>query len=30
VVLQVETRGPEHCGEVIAALRGAGYSLAFA
>ena len=30
VVLQVETRGPEHCGEVIAALRDAGYSLAFA
>ena len=30
VVLQVETRGPEHCAEVIAALRAAGYSLAFA
>ena len=30
VVLQIETRGPEHCGEVIAALRAAGYSLAFA
>jgi threonine dehydratase len=30
VVLQVETRGPEHCGEVIAALRASGYSLAFA
>jgi threonine dehydratase len=30
VVLQVETRGPEHCGEVIGALRDAGYSLAFA
>ena len=30
VVLQVETRGPEHCGEVIGALRAAGYSLAFA
>jgi threonine dehydratase len=30
VVLQVETRGPEHCGEVIAALRAAGYTLAFA
>ena len=30
VVLQIETRGPEHCGEVIGALRGAGYTLAFA
>jgi threonine dehydratase len=30
VVLQIETRGPEHCGEVIAALRAAGYTLAFA
>jgi len=30
VVLQVETRGPEHCAEVIAALRVAGYTLAFA
>ena len=30
VVLQVETRGPEHCAEVIAALRAAGYALAFA
>ena len=30
VVLQVETRGPEHCAEVIGALRVAGYSLAFA
>ena len=29
VVLQVETRGPEHCEEVIAALRAAGYTLAF-
>jgi threonine dehydratase len=29
VVLQVETRGPGHCGEVIAALRAAGYTLAF-
>jgi threonine dehydratase len=29
VVLQIETRGPEHCEEVIAALRAAGYSLAF-
>jgi len=30
VVLQIETRGPEHCGEVIAGLRTAGYTLAFA
>jgi len=29
VVLQVETRGPEHCEEVIDALRAAGYNLAF-
>ena len=29
VVLQVETRGPEHCGDVIAKLRGAGYTLHF-
>jgi threonine dehydratase len=29
VALQVETRGPEHCGEVIGALRAAGYNLAF-
>jgi threonine dehydratase len=29
VVLQVETRGPEHCAEVIGALRSAGYTLAF-
>jgi threonine dehydratase len=29
VVLQIETRGPEHCEEVIAALRAAGYTLAF-
>ena len=29
VVLQVETRGPEHCAEVIRALRTAGYTLAF-
>ena len=29
VVLQVETRGPEHCEGVIAKLRGAGYTLAF-
>jgi len=29
VVLQIETRGPEHCGEVIGALRASGYTLAF-
>ena len=29
VVLQVETRGPEHCEEVIGGLRAAGYTLAF-
>jgi threonine dehydratase len=29
VVLQVETRGPAHCGEVIAALRSGGYTLSF-
>ena len=29
VVLQIETRGPEHCGEVIGALRAGGYTLAF-
>ena len=29
VVLQVETRGSAHCGEVIDALRAAGYTLAF-
>jgi hypothetical protein len=29
VVLQVETRGPEHCADVIGALRAAGYTLAF-
>ena len=29
VVLVVETRGPEHCDEVIGALRSAGYTLAF-
>ncbi len=27
VVLQVETRGPEHCGDVIGALRAAGFRL---
>jgi threonine dehydratase len=30
VVLQVETRGPEHCERVKAGLRDAGYNLAFA
>ena len=29
VVLQVETRGPEHWADVIGALREAGYTLAF-
>ena len=29
VVLQVETRGPEHCADVIGALRRAGYTLTF-
>jgi threonine dehydratase len=29
VVLVVETRGPEHCDEVIGALRSAGYTLTF-
>jgi threonine dehydratase len=29
VLLQVETRGPEHCEEVIAALQEAGYTLTF-
>jgi threonine dehydratase len=29
VVLQLETRGPDHCAEVIAELRGAGYTLVF-
>jgi threonine dehydratase len=29
VVLQVETRGPEHCEDVKAKLRGAGYVLKF-
>jgi hypothetical protein len=27
--LQVETRGPEHCADVISALRATGYTLAF-
>jgi threonine dehydratase len=30
VIVVVETRGPEHCDEVIGALRSAGYTLAFA
>ena len=30
VIVVVETRGPEHCDEVIGALRTAGYTLAFA
>jgi len=29
VVLQVETRGPEHCEDLKAKLRGAGYVLTF-
>jgi threonine dehydratase len=29
VVLQVETRGPEHCSHVTDVLRGAGYNIAF-
>ena len=29
VLLQVETRGPEHCEEVITELRQAGYTLVF-
>jgi threonine dehydratase len=29
VFLQVETRGPSHCGEVISKLRKAGYTLNF-
>jgi threonine dehydratase len=29
VVLQVETRGPEHCAEVTGALRASGYTLSF-
>jgi threonine dehydratase len=29
VVLQVETRGPEHCADVKARLQAAGYALAF-
>jgi threonine dehydratase len=29
VVLQVETRGPEHCEDVKTKLLAAGYTLAF-
>jgi len=29
VRLQLETRGNEHCDEVLSRLRGAGYPLAF-
>ena len=29
VLLQVETRGPAHCDEVISQLRAAGYQLMF-
>ena len=29
VLLQVETRGPDHCDEVISQLRQAGYQLMF-
>jgi threonine dehydratase len=29
VLLQVETRGPGHCDEVISRLREAGYTLLF-
>jgi threonine dehydratase len=29
VLLQVETRGPEHCDSVIRQLRGSGYKLLF-
>ena len=29
VLLQVETRGPEHCEEMITELRQAGYTLVF-
>jgi len=29
VALQLETRGPDHCGEVLARLRAAGYPLLF-
>jgi hypothetical protein len=29
VELQLETRGPDHCAEVLARLRAAGYPLLF-
>jgi threonine dehydratase len=29
VVMQVETRGPDHCEEVKAKLRASGYTLVF-
>jgi threonine dehydratase len=29
VALQVETRGPDHCAEVLARMRGAGYAIIF-
>jgi threonine dehydratase len=29
VQLQLETRGPDHCEDVLAALRAAGYTLIF-
>jgi threonine dehydratase len=29
VLLQMETRGPEHCEEMITELRQAGYTLIF-
>jgi threonine dehydratase len=29
VVLQVETRGPDHCAEVKAGLQAAGYAISF-
>jgi hypothetical protein len=29
VLLQMETRGPEHCEELITELRRAGYTLIF-
>jgi threonine dehydratase len=29
IILQLETRGPEHCDTVISQLRKAGYTLLF-
>jgi threonine dehydratase len=29
VLLHVETRGPDHCDEVLDRLRGSGYTLSF-